>query len=447
MTFLLSVTALTQFPPLFSLLTTVQTLELTTKTKGNGTALEESNLQTRVEQESINVTSSSNSKFFRVELIPNPPDKPFYQANALEDYQCLPLNRSPFPPELQSTLRSAYTPRLTTNMNLMVMGDSLGVQLSVLFQSVASRHSPILTNTHRVILGRSRGKYVYTMAQASGGGTIAGWRITGMLQETGLTQPLPLKPGGGWRLDMAEKMMNYSWHDSNTRVINAMSSDSNKKSSQPQQQQSTVVGSFDVMLFRIPQIWIPLQRVQHETLQETVQQAAQVFGVKTVIFMNLPIVNGYTETTELAATNQRVRSFVDDWQHNQSTANSNDASIPSVFLLELGTFITSIGMRNAERLGYNVSRPDFITELVANDLPRLKRSMALHCIERPNATNNGETCPLNMISFDGVHMCTETFGPRVVAGVACLVNCAKANDHAKCDRACNQEHMRLAPTQ
>ena len=325
-------------------------------------------------------------------------------------------------------------------MNLIVMGDSVGIQLSVLFQDVASNGS-LLEGTRAKIdcipSMQDCRRDLYTLSRARGGGTVAGWRITKMLKEAGLTGNLPNHGGGGgggWRLEMAEQMRNFSWDTPPVSESPNRTTTTN----------STMIGAFDIMFFRIPQIWMSLDEVQHETLRETVEQAAKSFGVKTVIFMDLPIVNGYVKTTALVAANQRVRSFVDQWQHNRT-----DNSLTNVFLLELGTFMISVGTKNAEHLGYNTSQPDFIAELVPYDKKKYKSSAAINCLMMPSIDakfgNYTATCPLNMLFNDGLHMCTETLGPRIVAGVGCLVNCASLDPshHADCDRVCNQEHMQL----
>ncbi|GKZ01391.1 hypothetical protein MPSEU_001089900 [Mayamaea pseudoterrestris] len=398
------------------------------------------------------------SKYFHVELTPNPPEQLYYQANPLEEYRCGDEQRLPFPSDLQEALKSAYTPRLATNMNIIVMGDSLGIQLSVLFQSVAfgsindtdlTTSQSLLTANDRAILGCTGPgclRDVNTLSPARGGGTIAGWRITGMLQQFGLTAKLPPAAGGGWRLEMAERMKNFSWLSSVVNSANVTTENTPTDSSM----RLPPLGSFDVMIFRVPQIWIQPNEITRESLQETVELAYLVFGVKTIVFMDLPLVKEYEDTTDMMAANRRIRSFVSDWQLNR-TIDAELAMPISVTLLELGTLITQVGMMNARNLGYDTTRSDFVADLIPNDPLPWPRPIATNCLEHPiqSTTNFNDTdiCPINNIFFDGLHMCTETFGPRIVSAVGCLLECTQAllrkQDLHECERACNRKHMRL----
>jgi hypothetical protein len=50
--------------------------------------------------------------------------------------------------------------------------------------------------------------------------------------------------------------------------------------------------SFDVLIFRIPQGWICLDLVTKEKLQEMIELASELFGVKMVmIVLSLPYIN------------------------------------------------------------------------------------------------------------------------------------------------------------
>lgn len=377
-------------------------------------------------------TKIEGRKFFRVEMFHNPLEKPYFETSHLETYRCSEEKRELFPPDFQALLQTAFTPKLTTNMNMIVMGDSLGVQLSVLFQGVAADH---LTSDNRVVLAKYPkdvgDREIYALSQARGGGTIAEWRLFGLLSRFGLEAALPPHEGGGWRLEMVETMKNHSW---NRTDLNESPSG-----------QSTV-GSFDIMLFRIPQVWITLDAVHFESLLETVTLAAEVFGVKTIVLINLPLVKAYKRTTDLALANERIRSFVNICQERRS-------SLPAtVMLMELGTLITEAGEYNARSLGYDTSNPYFVFEQVPNDPLLYTRPVATNCLSQPQYDEASGSyvgmCPLNMLFHDGLHLCIETFGPRIVGGMACLVECAERDPshHHECELGCNQRYMRLNGT-
>ena len=341
--------------------------------------------------------------------------------------------RGSFSPEFHDMLQSAYTPQISTNMNMIVMGDSLGIQLATLFQGVAATHA--LDSSNRDVLGqypKAHGERdMYSISQTRGNGTVAEWRLFGMLREAGLSRPLPPSAGGGWRHDMVENMKRLAQNMTGSALGHAS------------QLPTAPVGTFDVLLFRIPQVWIPLEDVHGESLLETVLLAAELFGVKTVILVNMPLVKEYTDTADLANANRRVRSFVDVWQQRR-------VSLPvNVLLLELGTLVTQAGEFNAQQLGFDTTESDYVAEQIPNDPLLYTRPVATNCLERPQLNDETgtftEVCPLNMLFYDGLHLCMETFGPRIVAGTGCLVGCSAQEHalHSVCEQSCNDKYMRL----
>ena len=115
-----------------------------------------------------------------MELIPNPPDVPFFETSMVEEYRCSTSNeyienRSLFDIGFQGMLQSAFTPQVLTNMNVILMGDSLGMQLSILQQGTAAEHE--LGHDIRFVLAQYPKdvgiRDIYSLSKARGNGTIA----------------------------------------------------------------------------------------------------------------------------------------------------------------------------------------------------------------------------------------------------------------------------------
>ena len=324
--------------------------------------------------------------------------------------------RKDFPAEIKSII-GEFTPVLTTTQNILVMGDSVGMQLSHLFQHQGGSVTKRVLKTYSDTTGA---KEWISLTHTQGGGVIAGYRILGFLTRSGLSLRLPPlssggSGGGGWRYEDVARLKSQRFP------------------------LSQYTGLFDTLIFRIPQVWIGLHQVTFHNLRETVENAQALFNVSTVIFTNLPIINNYNETSKLIhlkTANEEIRSFVKHWQTNVTTVNKNK---PKVSLLEIGTFINNIGFRNAQNIGYDISSRQFIFDRIPENRA-FPRAAALNCAE-PIVAN--QTCPINMLYKDGIHWCMETVGPRIIAGVACLQSCQTA----ECDEACNQQYMRLKPIQ
>jgi hypothetical protein len=100
---------------------------------------------------------------------------------------------------------------------------------------------------------------------------------------------------------------------------------------------------------------------------------------------------------------------------------------------------------NARLLGFDTeSDSDFMEDRIplttkANKL--IYKSVAHVCGEK--VPNNSNDCIGNAITADGVHMCMNTVGPRLAAGLACQLQCAypPRDDEWACAQACNDQFM------
>ena len=72
-------------------------------------------------------------------------------------------------------------------------------------------------------------------------------------------------------------------------------------------------------------------------------------------------------------------------------------------------------------------------------------SLAMACATLENRTEC--TCIRNRLSIDGMHWCMESMGGRILAGNACLIQCAllPRATHRSCEKRCNDDFMSLKP--
>ncbi|KAL7572504.1 hypothetical protein ACA910_000329 [Epithemia clementina (nom. ined.)] len=360
------------------------------------------------------------------------------------------IRRAPLPEAMLSPGVLDFTTYWSTDLKILVMGDSVALQLSETLEEVAQ-----VNPVHRTVLRESWKKHngLHVSAPVEGGGVIAGWRILHFLLSKNRGQPLPNKCCGGWILQDVKRLLNHPITTTTTsKTINKLNSTKLKTV-------RTTVQSFDVMVFRISHGWHGLDDVTKPNIYETLQLAHSLFGVKTVIFLSLPFVNNIQTNDDLTRLYEKRRllhSVAQRWTDlqalkRQANPKSKVDAVQTVLVLDFAKLTDELIERNAQLLGMNISdKPGYLLEsngVWARD-SRYTHHTAQVCGAPPNkipATNiyqNTEgnqrmssnkssnpknqtpsPCIFNSISKDGMHWCFETIGGRVFAGLACQLAC------------------------
>jgi hypothetical protein len=336
----------------------------------------------------------------------------------------------PLPDTLRSSLE--YIPTIDTDLNLLVMGDSVGMQIAGALQKCAGH------GKRKTLLGAGGNGEGITVMQAKGGRSyVAGWRILDMLLRRGQDQPLPPERGGGWRQEYVDKLFN-----------------------------ETGGRAFDSLIFRIPQGWIQVEDVTQQQLLETVTLARELFNVSSVTFLTHPMSNNYGSSDEarlLNRLNTEITDFADQW--NASAAKST--GVQHVFSLDFGGLMNQATKVIAEVVfGLDTSTDAYLdTSIVVN--PGSRRPFyppaALLCGRAPlyNITVKGREypdCERNGLSVDGMHVCMEVLAAKTFMGFTCQQACFHNNNNGpvandddyvddtvvrSCARACDQRYMSL----
>lgn len=313
-------------------------------------------------------------------------------------------------PDMQDTLNFSTT--VSTNLKILFMGDSVAVQNAQSFQEAVGA-------TNRSILRYSWGKHEgLFVSDARGGGVVAGWRITGILQRSGEGKQLPNFKGGGWRRSDARKLLNHT-------VAGAR----NEK-----------IGAFDVVVFRIPHGWMKLNAITESKLNESVALANELFGATNIIYLSLPFINNVMteeDLQELHETNIMLKEF----------AQKNHSAVENIMVLDFGQLGDALTEFNGRLLGYETNNTDYLFErLKCLKRKKIGQSIAQVCSKRVKPGEK-KCSPGNAFSIDGLHWCSETLNGRLNAGTACLIQCLYS-DHANmrtCEKDCNDRFMSLRP--
>jgi hypothetical protein len=367
------------------------------------------------------------------------PDSPFRYNNAFNPYyKCDPTQRLALPEPIQRQLN--FTTTVSTNLKILIMGDSVGIQIFQGFEEAAGG-----TFANRQVLRYSWGTHegLVLSAPVRGGGQVAGWRITGMLTKSGENMPLPNNSGGGWVREDATALLNHSLSmESNVELEHASPSRTTSTTNR-------TMGSFDCMVFRIPHGWIRLSQITQESLKQTVQLAHELFGVSTIVFVSMPFVNNVQtmqDLDDLKKANTVLREFALGW-NSQNTSTTLTGGVQQVLVLEFGRLMDDLMEINARQMEYDTSNQNYTMEKLHSG--KFPMSIPLVCGQRVETGTS--QCGRNSVSLDGMHWCMESIGGRVFAGLSCLLGCAHnfptdtppPSTDIQCERRCNDQFMSL----
>jgi hypothetical protein len=344
-------------------------------------------------------------------------------------------DRLGLPLELQAKGVLDFVTTVSTDLKIMYMGDSVAIQFAQGMEEAAGA-----SFAQRTVLRAAWGEGHENNAVSApvrGGGVVASWRVTAMLSRRAEGGPLPNAPGGGWLREDAVRLLNYSYS-------------SNMSASAP----ITTVGSMDALIFRVMHGWIPFEEITAQALEETVELAHELLGVKTIIFVTVPFSNNVRTEQELRdmhRTNNIIRTFCNEWI-------SVENGVHHVLVQEYGNFTHELIERHARAIGMNTSVDNdsyMLLRLKTRPALRFPASVAHACATLPRGRN--PTCDRNYVTRDGMHPCMETVGTRLIASIACLLACVyNHNDQLldtnpdasfvrRCGEDCNKRFMTLKP--
>lgn len=377
-----------------------------------------------------------------------------------------------------------FTTSVSTDLNLIFIGDSVMSQFAQAFDAAAIREGESRRTIHYA-MGRDANLVhdCQTMVRTRGGGVAAHWRATSFLREESMVAFSHCKHN--WRawseqqaLTFLDQKIDRSF-DSPHMAATHCQHGSCQAPGDPSRMGR--VNEFDAVIYRAPLGWIALNDVTEEDIVETLRTSHRLLGARTFIVTTQPLSNnvkGMEDWPLLVQYNRMLRRVATDFTRNST-------EIDYVLVMEFGNLTSQLMMHNAKHIGFNVTLPmTFSTEDLEFDsqvealMERVPYgtwppSFAQVCANR-TLMDDGN-CPRNRLSpgtfqwvrnkqyettrqltvpdricKDGMHWCMESVGARYTASVACLLGCIyngdarPGHDEAKdCEQKCNEQFMSL----
>jgi hypothetical protein len=347
------------------------------------------------------IQSNHTDLFIEYRLLP---DIPFLRNDTAE-YACRngmsgePLNMRK---ELPSNHPFNYSISIRTNLNILVMGDSLAIEFGSWLQMAAGAQNKTFLKSLKWHKSFAEG---LTIAHVQGGGSVSYWRMLAFWDDRGKKRKLPNR-GRGWREAWLKQLLSSLQRHTSMRI--------------------------DVLIFRISHPWISMDEVTTTALINQIEYAKRRLGEGLmIIFLTAPMNNNVVseqDFIQFRAMNTLVTSFV------------KKVRKPNIFLSDIGSYMDNVIMWNSIQMGLNTSSPSYLYHFLK---PSPKQDYRHHIVQvcSEYVEPLSQDCQRNLISYDGLHFCMETLGPRIFANWACLIKCSFATISRSCNELCHEYYM------
>ena len=368
--------------------------------------------------------------------------------------------------DLTSTLANEgvldFKVSISTDLNMIFIGDSIASQLAQAFDSAAlESHYDYGSNSIKGTFSyMNKGKHIcITQSTIRGGGGTAYMRNNGILSSKSMIPIHQCKHGSqAWGADLVASFLD------NHHPVDKL----------PRREGSG--RSFNAAILKIPALgWIKdIRSVTKEKIMEAINLVGKYFGVETIIISTLTFsnnVNTLNDWVGIQRVNKMIRGIARNWE---SSPKNGLGSVRWILVQEFGNFTNQLIWTNAKHIGYDVDlnfsvngweevNADFLLDKFEQVSKfHYPKSKPMVCAKRPIGSNV-QSCVYNKISPDGMHWCTPTLGPRYSASVACLLGCVYNGElgygHLTerenfnitnasifvCEDECNQRFMSLVP--
>lgn len=325
-----------------------------------------------------------------------------------------------------------FNTTLSTNLNILMMGDSVAIQMAQALEGSLGVNYPKtrdMNDTHRQIMRIDWGttNEGVTLSKVRGGGSLATFRINGwfLKDREGAFEygnlP-PLNGAGGWRQQDVNDLLNHP---------------------------NLIGGHFDVMFYRVPFGWIKTEFLDDiDSIKETILLGREHFGVTAVVLITVPFCNNVQTPHDMKVVeeiNEKMRRMSLNWEE--------EMGLKHVLVMDLSKLIKELMEDNAKEMGYDIKNETYWMDRAT--FPQQAHLSVPHACGSPELNPDRQQCIRNFYSRDGMHFCMEGIGSRLIAGQACILACVfndtngsrnkSRSEIQECTTRCNDQYMSIKP--
>lgn len=293
------------------------------------------------------------------------------QYLSVHGYMC--PGSEPLPPTMSGRTILNFTTTISTDLNILFIGDSISQQFAQGFYSSVldgERHIGSHYITRSFINGQvfqNSGLHVCSslVAPARGGGVSAYWRVLELMsKQNSVEWYVNCKRDKTWWAREGERLATHRYPfptDGPNELIKVNTNKNNGATTwyrkifndtgyrnvtetQSPEQQYYSVGGFDCCVLRIQHGWMELHEITRERVVEEIELCNKVVGASTVIISTLPLNNNVITSSDwegIISLNSVIRDIARNWKPVEN-------GLQWVLVQEFGNFTNQILWRNAE---------------------------------------------------------------------------------------------------
>lgn len=380
-----------------------------------------------------NTNNTTGQKRIRYQTIK---DLPF--QNTFATYQCKENEfvrkwgtRASYPPALAETGVFDFSTRIQSSLRFLVIGDSLGLQISQALEEALQVDASTRVDLHP---DRKR-NYARFVSFSPDGGIVAFWFVTIFLSGVDA---------------QTKKNVDLLVNASRTNAEVAAIPTASSSMSLPD------VDVVDVVILRIPVGWFMPNEVTREKVARLTELAFTLTNCALVIISTVPHANTLKtdeRVTDNDQANAIIREFAASYEPQATTTAAGSRRRKQVFLVDFERLTADTTAANGAFLG--IPENETLTWRLSD---MWVATVAQKC---SNLVPPGTpSCLPNLFSVDGMHWCPNTMAGRMNAAIACLTGCRyNDNDNAEnanegntnaqkqkerqCAAECNDRYMSL----
>lgn len=294
---------------------------------------------------------------------------------SVSGYRC--FGTSPLPKSLQSRGIMDFTVTISTDLNVLFVGDSIAQQFA------QGHYSSVLPDedigSHVIVRAfingqdpRLSGLHVCSsiVAPGRGGGAAAYWRILELMSnKTEERTYVNCKKETTWMAREGEKLTNHHYlypafniskkneiaevlTNKNNGATTWMRSRIEINQTAVHREEYHQVGEFDVCVLRPPNGWMKLEDITRERIEEEIRLCGQVVGARTAIVTTVPHNNNVITPQDwerIIEINDFIRDIARSWDH----LSSGRGGVKWVLVQEFGDFTNQLLWHNAKASPYD----------------------------------------------------------------------------------------------
>ena len=253
------------------------------------------------------------------------------------------------PPSLSHGGLFDFTTTVSTNLNILFMGDSLAHQFSQGFEAavLGRGHEDKRKVFLKYVVKGKQFDCLATSAPIRGGGVTSFWRYTQMFDRSKRKRIHPCY------------IMERNWGEN--FIYNLLDHEYAAPAAPETGEKGRTINGFDAVVIRLPHGWMKAEEITRERIEEVIHFCSEMLGARAVIITTVGLDNNAV-TSDIWPGVVKINEIVHDIAREWKPPDDGEDGVQWVMVQEFSNFTSMLLHENGKHLGYDISTNDFFFE-------------------------------------------------------------------------------------